>query len=61
MTKKKDKRTNTDLQNITLKTNDRLSLTPLKIRVNSRALEGLAVPAPHVIPDVLLLNDTNII
>ena len=28
--------------------------------VNSRALEVLAVPAPHMTPFVLLLNDTNI-
>jgi len=29
--------------------------------VNSGAPEGLTVPAPHVTPIVLLLNDTNII
>jgi hypothetical protein len=29
--------------------------------VNSDAPEGLAVPAPHVTPVVVLLNDTNII
>ena len=30
-------------------------------RVNSCASEGLAVPAPHVTPVVLLFNDMNII
>jgi hypothetical protein len=32
-----------------------------KTGVNSGAPEGLAVPAPHVPPVVLLLSDTNII
>ena len=52
--KKKDKRTNNDLQNIAHKTNDRVTRTPLKIGVNSDATEGLAVPAPLVAPVVLI-------
>jgi len=38
--KKKDMRTNTDLQNITRKTKDRATRTPLKSGVNSGAPEG---------------------
>ena len=52
--KKKDKRTNNDLQNITHKTNDRGTRTPLKTWVNSGVPEGWAVPAPLVTPVVLL-------
>ena len=33
----------------------------LKPEVNSGVSEGLEVPAPHVTPIVLLLNDTSII
>jgi hypothetical protein len=33
---------------------------PLKSGANSGALEGLAVPAPHVTPIVSLLNDTKL-
>jgi len=58
---KKEKRTNNDLQNITQKTQNQATLIPLKPGVNSCAPEGLAVPAPHATPVVLLLNDTNII
>ena len=52
--KKKDKRTNNDLQNIAHKTKDRVTRTPLKTGVNSDATEGLAVPAPLVVPVVLI-------
>jgi hypothetical protein len=52
--KKKDERTNNDLQNITQKTKDRVTQTPLKHGVNSGAPEGLAVPAPLVTPVVLI-------
>jgi len=38
--KKKDKRTNNDLQNITNKTKDRVTRTPLKPGANSGAPEG---------------------
>jgi len=38
--KKKDKRSNNDLQNTTQKTKDRITRTPLKAGVNSSALEG---------------------
>ena len=38
--KNKDKRTNNDLQNITQKTKDRTTRTPLKHGVNSGAPEG---------------------
>jgi hypothetical protein len=55
------KGTNNDLQNIAQKTKDRATQTPQKSGVNSCALKGLAVPAPHVTPVVFLLNDTNII
>ena len=37
--KKKDKRTNNDLPNITYETKDRVTRTPLKIGVNSGAPE----------------------
>ena len=37
------KRTNNDLQNITHKTNDRVTRTPLKTGVNSGASESYAV------------------
>ena len=46
-------------QNITQKTKDRATRTPLKQEVTSCAREGLAVPSPRVTPVVLLLNDTN--
>ena len=42
--KKKDKRTNNDLPNITQKTNDRVTLTSLKLGMNSGAPEELAGP-----------------
>ena len=54
--KKKDKRTNNDLQNITQKSKDRAPQTPVKTEVNSGAPEGLAVPAPYVTYILLLLN-----
>jgi len=55
------KRTKHDLQIDIQKTKDRATSTPLKQGLNSGALEGLSVPAPHVTPVLLLLNDTNII
>jgi len=55
--KKKDKATNNDLQYSTQK-NERLST--LKPVVSSVTPEGWEVPAPLVIPVVLLLKDTNI-
>jgi hypothetical protein len=39
--RQKDKRTNSDLQNITQKTKDRATRTPLRPGVNSGAPEGL--------------------
>jgi len=48
--KKKDRTTNNDLQNITQKTKDRAKRITLKIRLNSAAPEGLAVPLLHVTP-----------
>ena len=38
--KKENKRTNSDLQNITLKTKDRATRIPLKPGINSGAPEG---------------------
>ena len=54
MGKKKDKRTNNDLQSIAQNTTDRATRTPLKIGVNSGDQDGSAVPAPPVAPVVLL-------
>jgi hypothetical protein len=54
---KKNQRTNNDLQNITQKTKYQATRTLLKTVVNSDALKGSAVPAPHVKPVKLLLND----
>jgi hypothetical protein len=51
---KKDKRTNNDLENIPQKIRDRATRT--QPRVNSCAPEGLAVPALHAAPVVLLLR-----
>jgi hypothetical protein len=51
---KKYKRRNNDLQNTTHKTNDQATRTLLKLRMNSSALEGLAVTAPLMIPVVLV-------
>ena len=45
--KKKVKKTNNDLKNITPKTKNRATQTPLKPVVNSGAPEGCAVPVPH--------------
>jgi hypothetical protein len=39
-----------DLQNITHKTKDRVTGTPLKPKVKTGASEGWAVPAPLVAP-----------
>jgi hypothetical protein len=50
----KRKRTNNDLQNIHIKTKDRVTRTPLKTGVNSGAPEVSAVPAPLVTPVVLV-------
>ena len=45
--------TNNDKQNITQKTKDRVTRTPLKPRVSSGAPEEYVVPAAHVAPAVL--------
>ena len=45
----KRKRTNNDLQNITHKTKDRVTRTPLKPGENSGAPEGQAVHVPLVV------------
>ena len=52
---KKYKKINNDLQIITIKTEDQVTETPLKPRVNSGAPEGYAVPAPLVAHVVLIL------
>jgi hypothetical protein len=52
--KKKDKKTNNDLQNIIQKTNGRVTLTHWKPRVNSGAPDG-GVPTPYVASVVLSL------
>ena len=39
----KERGANNDLQNITLKTKDRVTRTPLKTGVNSGAVEGIMV------------------
>jgi hypothetical protein len=52
--KKKDKKTNNDLQNIIQKTNGRVTLTHWKPRVNSGAPDG-DVPTPYVASVVLFL------
>ena len=57
--KKNNKRTNNDPQRIKLKIEEHEPRK--KPAVHSCAPEGLAVPAPHVTPVVVLLNDTNII
>jgi hypothetical protein len=46
--KKNDKKTNNDLQNITIKIKDQIRQIPLKLGVNSGASEEWAVPAPLV-------------
>ena len=56
--KKRDTRTNNDLQNITQKTKDRATRIPQKL---GGYPEGLAVPVPRVSPVGLLLGDTHII
>ena len=58
---RKEKRTHTDLQNSTHKTNDRATQTSLKPMANSDAPEKLAFPAPCVTSPMLLLKDTNIV
>ena len=52
--KQKDKRTNNDPQNITHKTEDRATRTPLKTGGELRCSGRVAVPAPLVEPVVLL-------
>ncbi len=57
--KKNDKGTSSDLHNTTQKTKDRATRTPpQKTGGELGALEGLADPAPHVAPVVLLLLNT---
>ena len=50
----KDKRTNNDLQNITHKTKDQVTLTPIKTGDELMCSGRVAVPAPLVKPVVLL-------
>ena len=52
--KKKDKRTNIDKQNTTLKLKIEEHESQQKSRMNSGAAEGKAVPVPSVTPVVLL-------
>ena len=52
----KRKRTNKDLQNITQKTKDRATRTPLTTGVNWCAPEGWGVAAPRVAPVLLLTS-----
>jgi hypothetical protein len=47
--------------NITHKTKDRVTQTPLKSAVNTVAPEELAVPAPLVAPVVLLCYNTGML
>jgi hypothetical protein len=58
---KNNKRKNNNLQNITRKNKERATRIPLKCGNELRFPERLAVPAPIVIPVVLLLNDNNTI
>ena len=44
--------TNNDLQNITLKTKDRITRTPLKIGVNLAASEGYVISIKPVSPSI---------
>ena len=55
--KKKDKRTNNDLQNNTHKTRDLVTRTPLKT-VDELGCSGEVAPAPHIAPIVLFLLQT---
>ena len=50
-----NKMSNNDAQNTTQTTKELATQTPLNIGVNSGAPEGKAVPAPHMLPVVLLL------
>jgi hypothetical protein len=52
--RKKDKKTNNDLQNTTQKSTARPTQTPLKTVVNSDSPEGWAGPASLVAPVVLI-------
>lgn len=55
--RQKYKKTNNDIHNITQKTYDRVTLTPQKREiVKAVALDGLAVPTPHVAPDYCWYN-----
>jgi len=51
---KKDKRTNNDLQNITHKTKDGVTRTPLKTEGEFRCSGRVVVPGPLVTPGVLI-------
>jgi hypothetical protein len=51
---KKDKRTNNDLQNITHKTKDGVTRTPLKTGGELRCSERVVVPVSLVAPGVLI-------
>ena len=60
--RKKDKRTNKDLQNFTQNAKDRTTRTPLNTGVElTLNMEGLALPAPNVTTFVFLFNATGII
>ena len=56
-----DQKTNNDLQNNAQKTKKKQHGHHQKLWMNSGAPELLSVPAPHVTPVLLLINDTNII
>jgi len=58
MANEKGQITNNDLQNTAQKTKDQATRILLKPGMNSGAPEGLAVPAPHMAPVVLLLLQT---
>ena len=57
---KKDKMTNNDVQNITQKNKDRATRIPLKSGGELRCPEGLAIPAQHVTPVMLLKIPTKL-
>ena len=58
---KNNKRKKNDIQNITRKNEEQATRIPLKCGDELRFPERLSVPAPPVIPVIVLLNDTNII
>ena len=56
--KKKDKKTNNDLQDITQKNKYRISRTPLNIGSEFRCFGRVGSLCPHVAPILLLLSQT---